>query len=773
MFAPKVAKAQTKAVENPAGKMTPERTIGNQATLRLLGRQTPRPAMSNPSNDHEYGGGTAENTTAEVTPSGASRNFGEIPILPPDRTSRSQGSSPSIIQQKFFVGKPDDPLKHEADRVGDQVMRMPAREIEPSIVPPQISRKCAACGADGLLLRKTSDVAEPAAAEAPFLVNEVLRSRGQPLDVATQIYFEPRFQRDFSRVRVHTDTQAMASAQAVQARAYTVGPNIVFGPGQYAPATQAGQQLLAHELTHVVQQNRGVAPSSPSGKDGSTAAASTSFHPAQGVIAQPLIQRAPLCPDTRDSGEVTKSQSQAGLLAVDTDFDAAKESLSVHDFSIDRDSVPPTTTQSDDWRRMMSMILGDPTTHVAVLGYSDCIGTEQNNQDLRHRRADAVIKAMPAEAQAKVSPMFTGWWGTLTYLFPNDTAENRARNRMVLIALMRAGTDSCDALPKATNIDQFIFLVSCLEKRLGLTNSADAPKTLSVLRQLYFGNAAWSTARNRSKIWDDIITNRPWAAGDDPTPKLGAKLLNALQDSKDIKFDSSASSIGIDISHLLTGLDAMTSPQSPSIHAAGPIYVQTNVLNHALATWAGDVASAATNYTICVDFLKFSASYDNFFKDLAEDADLDGDIDAYAVWAAQNSTAGAPVPLQLNMPISEILMQYYRLKNTPGGQGRATRFAIFANFYGADVKGKKMQNRLGFRQIIYPSVQEIAILSLAKQMKEVMQGNAASVGTCAGGKPPAATAQPASVDLGTLNNGVATASVEMAERFTLWLEKRL
>ena len=118
-------------------------------------------------------------------------------------------------------------------------------------------------------------------------------------------------------------------------------------------------------------------------------------------------------------------------------------------------------------------------------------------------------------------------------------------------------------------------------------------------------------------------------------------------------------------------------------------------------------------------------------------------------------------------------MQYYRLKNTPGGQGRATRFEIFANFYGAKVQGGKMQDRLGFQQNIYPSVQEIAILSLAKQMKEVLQGNTASVGSCAGGKPPAPTGQPASVGLGTLMNGVVTASAEMTERFTVWLEKRL
>jgi len=156
-------------------------------------------------------------------------------------------------------------------------------------------------------------------------------------------------------------------------------------------------------------------------------------------------------------------------------------------------------------------------------------------------------------------------------------------------------------------------------------------------------------------------------------------------------------------------------------HAAGPIYVQTSFLNHALATWAGDVASAATNYTICVDFLKFSASYDQFFKDLAEDSDLEGDIDAYAVWAAQNSAPGAPVPLQLNLPLSEVLMQYYRLKNTPGGQGRANRFEIFANFYGANVKAQKMQNWLAF-QAQYSSLDQGNRFFITGQTNE--RGNA-------------------------------------------------
>jgi outer membrane protein OmpA-like peptidoglycan-associated protein len=543
--------------------------------------------------------------------------------------------------------------------------------------------------------------------------------------------------------------------------------------------SQENTRMKTNDTQHHAAASNTAAPFfTPKGNENffgpTNAAGPTFFNKGAGTAAQPTIQRAPLCPGKRDSDEVTRSQFPDGILPVDTQFDAANERLSVQDFGIDQANVPPTMTQSDDWRRMMSMILGDPTTSVAVLGYSDCIGSEQNNKGLRDRRADAVIKAMPAEAQAKVSPFYKGWLGSLTYIFPNDTVENRARNRMTLIALMRTWVDSCDGLPKANNIDQFIFLVSCLEKRLGLTNAADAPKTLSVLRQIYFGNATWSTPRNRNKIWDDIIPTQPWVPGTDPTPKLGFKLLNALQNSKDIKFDSSPSSKDLDISHVLTGLDAMMNPQNPTIHAAGPIYVQTIAKNHELATWAGDVASAAANYTICVDFLKYTATYDDFFKDLVADSDLEGDIDAYAVWAALNSAPGAPVPLQLNLPVSEVLMQYYRLKKTPGGQARATRFEVFANYYGANVKGGKMGNRAGFQKNIMSPMSEIALLLLAKQMKEVMQGNGTSIGTCAGGKPPVQTGQqPAPVGLGTLIAGVYIASVEMTERFTAWIEKRL
>jgi Domain of unknown function (DUF4157) len=94
-----------------------------------------------------------------------------------------------------------------------------------------------------------------AVSEVPAIVHEVLRSSGKPLDAATRAFMEPRFGHDFSSVRVHTDEKAAESAQAVNALAYTVGRDIVFGTGQYVPRTNEGQRLLAHELTHVMQQS--------------------------------------------------------------------------------------------------------------------------------------------------------------------------------------------------------------------------------------------------------------------------------------------------------------------------------------------------------------------------------------------------------------------------------------------------------------------------------------------------------------------------------------
>jgi hypothetical protein len=107
--------------------------------------------------------------------------------------------------------------------------------------------------ARGALQRKANGAA--ASMQASPLVHRMPRSPGDPIDPDIRSLMEPRFGHDFSRVRVHTDAEAAASARAVSARAYTVGRDVVFGNGRYAPKTSAGRHLLAHELAHVVQQS--------------------------------------------------------------------------------------------------------------------------------------------------------------------------------------------------------------------------------------------------------------------------------------------------------------------------------------------------------------------------------------------------------------------------------------------------------------------------------------------------------------------------------------
>ena len=110
------------------------------------------------------------------------------------------------------------------------------------------------------VLQRVAINAMPVPDQAPGAVHEVLRSTGQALDPAAREVMEQRFGHDFSGVRVHSDSRAAESAQAVNALAYTVGRDVVFGPGQYAPHSGAGRRLLAHELAHTVQQRGAAEP---------------------------------------------------------------------------------------------------------------------------------------------------------------------------------------------------------------------------------------------------------------------------------------------------------------------------------------------------------------------------------------------------------------------------------------------------------------------------------------------------------------------------------
>jgi hypothetical protein len=166
------------------------------------------------------------------------------------------------------IGAPDHASEREADRVANEVMSggtKPDWSLSRMGVETSLRRKCA-CGGSGASGGECEDCnkektlqRKPAApvenGVAPQIVHEVLASPGHPLDFETRRFFERRFAHDFSKVRVHSDARAGASARAINAFAYTVGNDVAMGNNQYAPHTEHGKRLLAHELVHTIQQN--------------------------------------------------------------------------------------------------------------------------------------------------------------------------------------------------------------------------------------------------------------------------------------------------------------------------------------------------------------------------------------------------------------------------------------------------------------------------------------------------------------------------------------
>jgi hypothetical protein len=186
-----------------------------------------------------------------------------------------------MLHPKLVVGEVNDPLEHEANRIADQVMRM----AEPATIhtaPAEVQRLCAACeeepqttapfaqSVDGgedefasdaqtVVFRKAAFAAPPATARSSAPVADRLLARrggGEKLQTSTRQRMEGAFGRDFASVRVHHDAEADSFCRQFGALAFTLGSDIFFGNGMFDPGGSSGARVLAHELTHVVQQGR-------------------------------------------------------------------------------------------------------------------------------------------------------------------------------------------------------------------------------------------------------------------------------------------------------------------------------------------------------------------------------------------------------------------------------------------------------------------------------------------------------------------------------------
>ena len=170
------------------------------------------------------------------------QDFSQIPI----RTS-------SQVQPKLKIGQPEDKYEKEADWMADEVVKIPISDCS----------DCTARNDNPIQAKKITNSEYRSFHSSPTTVDEALQSSGQPLEPGVRKFMEQHFGHDFSQVKIHANIKSAESAQSLNALAYTVGHDIVFNKNQYNPNSTAGRHLLAHELSHVVQQNKSQMTGSP------------------------------------------------------------------------------------------------------------------------------------------------------------------------------------------------------------------------------------------------------------------------------------------------------------------------------------------------------------------------------------------------------------------------------------------------------------------------------------------------------------------------------
>lgn len=275
-----------------------------------------------------------------------------------------------------IINAPGDVYEQEANRVAGQVLSEAGHDL-PQARPVQ----------------GTSETAAPPA------VQEVLSSSGRPLDPATRGFMESRFGHDFGNVRIHADAKATESARQIDAAAYTSGSDIVFGEGRYETATPSGQSLLAHELTHVMQQT------------GTGAGQVVQRQPASGTPQVPSL-------DLREN--MSPSMATAlGTTAVDK-------------FALGSAKIP--TAGEDALRSSAENILfflkKYPGSTVQITGHTDLVDTETRNLTLGQDRADAVSAFLQKEG-VPAEIISTDSKGESSPVVPTKEGVAEARNRRV------------------------------------------------------------------------------------------------------------------------------------------------------------------------------------------------------------------------------------------------------------------------------------------------------------------------------------------------------
>ncbi|MBN2118651.1 MAG: DUF4157 domain-containing protein [Anaerolineales bacterium] len=287
---------------------------------------------------------------------------------------------------------------------------------------------------------------------APPIVQDVLRSPGQSLDVQTRAFMEPRFGHDFSQVRVHTDTRAAESAKAVHALAYTVGYDIAFAAGRYMPNAAAGKKLLAHELAHVVQQSsiQGAPQYSltmTQRGDPSEAEADNAADRIMSGLEIPRIVPLSIAAVQRNEPEDEEEPAEKPLTRAE-EIELSRTSpgaiggtakppvISLYNFAINSSTLK--SEHKAVLAEVADLIKSADAGKVSVIlvGHADSTGSPKVNQPLSKRRANDMKKELESLTGRRIA---AHWAGDTNPADTNDTVDGRSRNRRVDIHFLPIG----------------------------------------------------------------------------------------------------------------------------------------------------------------------------------------------------------------------------------------------------------------------------------------------------------------------------------------------
>jgi outer membrane protein OmpA-like peptidoglycan-associated protein len=291
------------------------------------------------------------------------------------------------IQANLTINPPDDKYEKEADRVAEQVFPMPEAGSQHPVEEEEKEKK---------ILGREPPVRHPVTGErdgnirAPFIVHDVLRSPGRPLDPGTRTFMESRFGHDFSEVRVHDDSRADESARSHHSMAYTVGRDILFSRGKYEPGIPAGRRLLAHELSHVIQQARGGSSNQPEQRANAAAesvvrgeAVSTAL---LGGVSR-SVQMKPE-PETGERGEGKSGIKPKAWLSVLDKFELNR-------WALKHEHHKRIEALAAEIAGRAGFTVGGKAT-ISITGHTDTSGDEKYNEDLGLKRANSAKIALEA-----------------------------------------------------------------------------------------------------------------------------------------------------------------------------------------------------------------------------------------------------------------------------------------------------------------------------------------------------------------------------------------